>query len=100
MLAAARLVLWVEVLARAFWRPAVLFFALVALGLFGLPASVAGIPALILLVAAVAGLVVLGLRGFARPEVADAERAAGAGWRDFSPAVRGVARPAGRGRRG
>ena len=74
LLVAARLVLWAERLGRAFWRPAALFCGLLAVAMFGLPAWLSGLPALVVLVAGVGFLVVLGLRGFARPAAADAER--------------------------
>ena len=74
MLAAARLVLWVEALTRALWRPAALLLGFFALAMFGLPGFVAGLPALVVLVGAVGLLVAVGMRGFARPGVADAER--------------------------
>jgi uncharacterized protein (TIGR02302 family) len=71
---AARLVLWTEVLALALWPAAILAVGLGALALIGMPAPLAGLPALLLLAGGLGLLAHRGLRGFAAPRAVDAER--------------------------
>jgi uncharacterized protein (TIGR02302 family) len=74
LLLAARLVLWTEVLARAFWPALALLLAAGAVALLGMPTPIAGTPALLALLVALAWLVRRGLRRLAIPRAADAER--------------------------
>ncbi len=74
LLGAARLVLWAEVCARAFWPALTLCIAMAALALAGLPAPLAGLPALAILAVAAGLLTRRGLRGVSWPGLRDAER--------------------------